>query len=649
MKIALVGNQNSGKTTLFNLFTGKNQTVANYPGATVDFFVGKTKGDKETFIDLPGIVSLSPYSSEQQITTSYLLHEEIDLILNVVDATQLEKGLYLTTQLLELDIPMIVALNMTDMLVDKGVNLHLKTLEKMFGVSFFSISAVKKTGVADLLCSIKTNDYVQNRHHAWLSFIGDEIKELETYLNTNHKTYYSIKLLEDERSLTTKIDTVKETIQEKYQEDIYELIAEKRYAYIEKALSHSLKVLSKYEKWTINIDKILLNKYLAIPIFLAIMFVVYTVSVGAIGSLGVEYIETFFTWFQGNLSNWLTSLNASPWSVSLLVDGVIGGIGAMAPFIPQLIALFFFINLLEASGYMTRISFFFDRIFRRFGLSGKALIPFIIGSGCSVPAIGSTRSIEDKKEREMTIMLTPMIPCSAKLPIISVFAGFFFKQYAGLITFLLYVFSIVIIIISAIILKYIFKVKRTSGYISELPAYRVPKFRYVFRNITTQVWDFIKNAATIVVFASVIGWFFLSFDFRFNYGIPIENSILATIGHYISYLFYPLLGELSWASGVSALQGLISKENVIVSMKVITGVSGETAIFNSSAFSFFTISSAVSFMIFNLYSAPCFASISAMKAELGSTKKTVYAVLFQTGIAYILAFIVFTILRLGGL
>lgn len=649
MTVALVGNPNSGKTTLFNLLTGKNQTVANYPGATVDFFIGTTKNKEITIVDLPGITSLSPYSAEQEIATSYLLNEEIDLILNIVDATQLEKGLYLTTQLLELDIPMIVALNMTDRLIDQGINLHIKTLEKQFGVSFFPISAIKKTGIDDLLCALGTKDYIQNKHHLWFSFINKELTEIKSMIDTDHKTYYAVKILEDESFINNNIKKVKSGIKEKHQDDLYELLAEKRYSFIERALSYSSTTLTKYDKITMKVDKVLLNKYLAIPIFLLIMFVVYTVSVGLIGAAAADLIENFFEGFQATLFSWLKNINASDWAASLLVDGVVGGVAALLPFIPQLIVLFFFINLLEATGYMTRISYFLDKIFRRFGLSGRALIPFILGSGCTVPAIASSRGIENKTERDMTIILTPMIPCSAKLPIVTVFAGFFFNKYAGLITFLLYVFSILIIVFSALILKYVFKVKGTKGYISELPSYRVPNMKYVFRNIITQVWDFIKNAATIVIFASIILWFFLSFDFRFNYGIPIENSILAKIGHYISYLFYPILGELSWASGVSALQGFIAKENVIVSMKVIAGVSGEGAIFNSPLFSFFTVSSAVSFTVFNLYSAPCLASIGAMKAELGSGKKTFWAVLFQMVIAYVLALIAFWLLRLGGL
>ncbi len=649
MNIALVGNQNSGKTTLFNLLTGKNQMVANYPGATVDFYIGTTKDKKNTFIDLPGVISLTPYSEEQDITTSYLLNEEIDLIINVVDATQLEKGLYLTTQLLELSTPVLVALNMTDILVNKGIQLHLKTLEKHFGVSFFPISAVKKTGIFDLLCAIDTQTFLKNKRLEWFSSIETHIKKIEENIDLNHKRYYAIKLIEDENPFLEDVKAIRNALKDEYHDDIYELLAEQRYSYIEKILKHSSSLLSKYDKLSQKIDKVLLNKYLAIPIFLVVMLLVYVLSVGVVGNIGIYYIEAFFSWLQSSIKAWLASIGASFWSRSLLADGLIGGIGAMAPFLPQLIVLFLFINLLESTGYMSRISFFLDRVFRRMGLSGRALIPFIIGSGCSVPAILSTRSIENKKEREMTVVLTPFIPCSAKLPIITVFAGFFFKKYAGLITFALYIFSIFIIIVSAYLLKLIFKVKTTSGYLAELPSYKIPKLKYVFRNIITQVWDFIVNATTFIVLASILLWFLLSFDFRFNYGIPIEKSMLALIGHYVSYVFYPFLGKLSWASGISAIQGFIAKENVIMSMKVIAGVSGEAEIFSASMFSFFSTASAFGFIIFNLFSAPCIASIGAIKSELGSVKKTIFSVLFQTVLAYILAVIAFWTLRLGGL
>lgn len=650
MRIALMGNQNSGKTTLFNLLTKNNYTVANYPGATVDFYVGSNKKKKdEIFIDLPGITSLAPYSKEHEIAINYVLNEDIDLILNVIDITQLEKGLYLTTQLLELDIPVIVALNMVDMVNNKEESLHYKTLEKLFGTSFFPISAEKNIGINDLVCAISTKDYLTKPSHNWLSSIKKELDVIKGYLDTKHNTYYSLKVIFDEQNINPLIEDVKTSLKEQHQDDLYEFVAEKRYNYIENALSMSTKLSTKYDKWTEKIDKVLLNKYLAIPIFLVIMYLIYAVSIGTLGGLTVGLVESFFEWFGTSTSSRLLSLNASEWAVSLVVDGVIGGVGGLMPFIPQMMVLFFFINMLESTGYMTRIAYFLDRIFKRFGLSGKALIPFIIGSGCAIPGIGATRTIEDKTEREMTIMLTPFIPCGAKLPIIALFASYFFSKHSGLVTFLLYVFAIVIILISAIILKHVFKVKRTGGYINELPVYRAPNMKYVFTNIGLQVWDFIKNAATIIVFAAMILWFLLSFDFRLNYGIDPANSMLGVIGHYLAYVFYPILGHHSWAASISAIQGLVAKENVVVSMEIITGVAEGGNVFESGVFSFFTTASATSFMVFNLYSAPCFAAIGAMRSELKSTKKTMFAVLFQTGIAYLLAFLIFIILRLGGL
>ena len=650
MKIALVGNQNSGKTTLFNVLTRKHQKIANFPGATVDIMEGFSFDESLQIIDLPGIYSLTPYSKEQETTLSFLLHEEYDLILNIVDSTSLERSLYLTTQLLDLDKPMIVVLNMTDRLKDTGLNIHIKTLEKRLGVTFFQISAHKRSGIKDLLCLIEQNDYLQSKRQGIFPLdIESSIDRITRLVDFEYKRYYALKLLEDDAPFINEVIEEKEKIASSYDSDIYEVFAEKRYHFIENLLSYSTSKLTKYDKRTISIDNVLLNKYAAIPIFLAIMFIVYTVSVGLIGSFSVDLVEQGIDALSEGLDGWLLSLNASDWSRSLLIDGLVAGVGAMASFIPQLIMLFIFINILEASGYMTRIAFFMDKLFKRFGLSGRALIPFILGSGCSVPAIGAARTIEQKRERDMTVILTPMIPCSAKLPIITLFASMFFGAYAGLITFLLYVLSILIIFISALILKRIMKVKRAGNYLLELPTYKLPNLKYVLRDVFDQVWGFIKNATTIILLSSVVLWFLASFDFRLNYGVPIDASILAFFGKGLSYIFYPILGTHSWASGIAFLQGFIAKEQVVSSMEVMSGVSGGGSLFNSSLFSFFSISSAVSFMVFNLYSAPCFAAIGAIRQELGSAKKALYTVIFQTSIAYIIALVIFWVLRLGGL
>ncbi len=649
MKIVLVGNQNSGKTTLFNVLTKKHQKIANFPGATVDIMEGFTNDKSLEIIDLPGIYSLTPYSKEQETALSFLLYEEYDLILNVVDSTSLERSLYLTTQLLDLNKPMVVALNMTDLLKDTGLNIHIKTLERRLGISFVQISAHKKKGIQDLLCLIEQNDFLKPKS---VKLFDDDIEvsinKITSFVDFEFKRYYAIKLLEDDKPFIGEVIEERKKLEEKYGTDIYEVFAEKRYNFIENLLKIATSKLTKYDKRTIKLDNILLNKYLAIPIFLVIMFVIYTVSVGLIGSYSVGLVEGGIEALSEWLDNFLISLNASDWSRSLLIDGLIAGVGTMVAFIPQLIMLFIFINILEASGYMMRIAFFMDKLFRRFGLSGRALIPFILGSGCSVPAITATRTIENKQERNLSVVLTPMIPCSAKLPIITLFASMFFGTYSGLVTFLLYVFSILIILLSAIILKKVLKIKRSENYLHELPTYKLPNAKYVMRDVFLQVWDFIKNASTIILLTSVILWFFASFNFKLQYGIPIDESILAFFGKGLAYIFYPIIGTNSWASSIAFVQGLIAKEQVVSSMEVLSGVSGGVSLFESSLFSFFTVASAVSFMVFNLYSAPCFAAIGAMRQELGSAKKALYAVLFQTLMAYVLAAGIFWILRLGG-
>ena len=396
---------------MFNVLTKKHQKIANFPGATVDIMEGFTNDKSLEIIDLPGIYSLTPYSKEQETALSFLLYEEYDLILNVVDSTSLERSLYLTTQLLDLNKPMVVALNMTDLLKDTGLNIHIKTLERRLGISFVQISAHKKKGIQDLLCLIEQNDFLKPKS---VKLFDDDIEvsinKITSFVDFEFKRYYAIKLLEDEKPFIGEVIEERKKLEEKYGVDIYEVFAEKRYNFIENLLKIATSKLTKYDKRTIKLDNILLNKYLAIPIFLVIMFVIYTVSVGLIGSYSVSLVEGGIETLSEWLDSFLISLNASDWSRSLLIDGLIAGVGTMVAFIPQLIMLFIFINILEASGYMMRIAFFMDKLFRRFGLSGRALIPFILGSGCSVPAITATRTIENKQERNLSVVLTPMIP-----------------------------------------------------------------------------------------------------------------------------------------------------------------------------------------------------------------------------------------------
>ena len=648
MKVALVGNQNSGKTTLFNLLTGSNQKVGNWPGVTIDRKEGFVYGKDVVVVDLPGIYSLSPYTSEEIISRDFLLNEKPDLIVNIVDATSLERSLYLTTQLMELDVPVVVALNMIDLLEKKGLKIDSEILEKELGLTVVEISALKRVGIEKLVEIIldKKTQKSKNIVKIFPKNIENELKSIENILKIANKRFVLIKSLEKDvmfsSSENKEISRAREVIEKLYGYDIEQVIANERYNFIVKIREKCL--VKKETKTTITdrLDKVFLNKFLAIPIFVLIMAGVYLLSVGVVGNFTIGVMESLIENFSGWISVALEKLGASDWAISLLVDGVIAGVGAVVVFIPQLIIMFLCISILETTGYMSRISFIFDRLFQSLGMSGKSLVPFIVGSGCSVPAIMTCRTIEDKNEKQMTVMLTPFIPCSAKLPIIALFAGFFFPNNSGLVSASLYFFAIVVIVLSALVMKkFVFK-ERSNTFISELPEYKVPSVKYIARDIFDKSRDFVARAGTIILFCSVIVWFLSSFGWNFKYGVDIEKSILASIGKAFSWFFYPILGELNWAASVSAIQGLIAKEQVVSSMTVISGISGaETGIFLSGVFAGFNQASAYAFMVFNLFSAPCFGAIGAMRSELGSARKTLFAVLFQIGVAWVLASLVF--------
>ena len=659
MKVALVGNQNSGKTTLFNSLTGSNQKIGNWPGVTIERKEGMLlKAEDITIVDLPGIYSLSPYTSEEEISRNYLLEEKPDVVVNIVDATSLERSLYLTTQLMELDCKVIMALNMADLLAKKGLSISEEKLANELGIKVVTISGLKNIGIDRLTEEIKNVDLSKKLANKVIfpKEIEKEIDALKKLLNKNNQRFLAVKNLEDDIFLRDEniIDTVsksREKIEKHFKTDIEQVVANERYNFI---VSVRDKVLTKTEikeTTTDKLDKVFLNKWVAIPIFAVIMFAVYFLSVGVVGMATVDLIDGWVSSIGDWARSGLTNLGASPWAVSLVVDGVIAGIGAVLNFVPQLIILFLCISVLETSGYMSRISFMFDKIFRRFGLSGKSLIPFIVGSGCSVPAIMTCRTIEDEQEKNMTILLTPFVPCSAKLPIIALFSGAFFPNNSGLISASLYFLAIIIIVVSAVLMrKFVYK-QKTTTFISELPEYKFPNPKYVLRDVFDKSWSFIKRAGTVILCCSLIVWFLGSFSWTFEYGVAIENSILAGIGNAFSWIFYPVLGELNWAASVSAIQGLVAKEQVVSSMAVIAGLAegAEHMIFTTSIFSGFTGLSAYAYMVFNLFSAPCFGAIGAMKKEFGSTKKTFIAVLFQTGIALILSSLIFGIGSLIGL
>lgn len=627
MKIALVGNQNSGKTTLFNTLTGMNAKIGNWPGVTIEKKVGIIKNTDYELVDLPGIYSLSPYSIEEELSKKFILEEKPDVIINIIDSTSLERSLYLTTQLLELDCKIIVALNMVNILEKKGFIINEKELERSLQTKVLKISALKGTGIDRLIIEIGEPNKKRN-----LSFYDvqteQKIKQKELKLQIPNKRFVAIKQLEEDS-------------------EFEEIIATERYNFIENIKKNVIikNVSKSQENMSDKLDKIFLNKWLAFPIFVGIMFCVYYLSVGVVGRFTVDFISQAIQYLSQNVRGLLENLNVSEWLNSLIVDGIIAGVGSVLGFIPQLIILFTCISLLETTGYMSRIALLLDKIFRKIGLSGKSLIPFIIGSGCSVPGIMGTRIIENSNEREMTTILTLFIPCSAKLPVIAMFSGYFFDKYSGLVSASLYFLAITIIILSAMVMKkWIYK-NNNSTYISELPEYKLPSAKYVFKDVFDKTISFIKRAGSVILMCSIIIWFLLSFSFKLEYGVNVENSILSWIGRAISWMFYPMLGVNSWGATVSAIQGLVAKEQVISSMTVIAGLSEEASgqIFKAGIFSFFTPASAYAFMAFNLFSAPCFGAIGALEKELGTFEKMLKVVIFQIVFAWSLAVLIYQV------
>lgn len=654
MIVGLYGNQNSGKTTLFNELTGSNQKVGNWPGVTIEKKEGRIKGSDIEIVDLPGIYSLSPYTLEEEVSRKFLFEEKVDVILNIIDSTSIERSLYLTTQLLETGIDTVIALNMVDILESHGINIDIDKLSDALGVTIIKISAKNGTNIDNLISTIKEGNYKKNSH---LKIYPNDVEELIDEISSSfsesieNKRFASVKIIEHDRAFQILNNEILESrsqdIEKKYDMDGEQLIASLRYQFIESILKDSVKHTKREDTITDKLDKILLNKYLAIPIFIVIMALVYLLTVGVVGRYTVDLIDSLFNGSMSTkglgplLEELILNNGGSPISASLVSRGIIAGVGAVCNFIPQIIVLFTLLAILETSGYMSRISFFLDRVFHKFGLSGKSLVPFIVGSGCSVPAIMSCRTIEDKDERHLSILLTPFIPCNAKLPIIVLFSSFFFGSSSWLVSFSLYLIAFLIILLSGYILKKLFYKGHESTFVSELPEYKLPSFKYVFKDVYDKTLAFIKRAGTIIFIFSVIVWFLSSFTWRFEYvdgeSILIDNSILASIGNAFSWFFYFILGgNNSWAASVSAIQGLVAKEQVISSMSVIAKVSDNGAIFNSQIFNFFTPITAYAYMVFNIFSAPCIGAISTMKKEFGNYKDMFKAVLFQTLLAWVL-------------
>lgn len=667
---ALVGNQNSGKTLLFNVLTGLNQKVGNWPGVTVERKDGIIKGTKILLTDLPGIYSLSPYTAEEEISRKFIVDNNLDLVINIVDATSLERALYLTTQLLELGTRVLVVLNMEDILAKKGLAIDLVELENKLNTKCVSISALKKTGIKELVKTIENAELLVEKKE--LSIYPLKVEELireiekDEEINKNIR-FNAVKIIERDpryynKFYQEKFESKIKELERVYDLDSEQLIASLRYNFIEQVRDATMhKSKTKSESISNKIDRIILNKWLAIPIFLLIMVLIYLLSVGLVGGATVGIMDMLFNggdtiefplpWAAYSvtlgseikgLGPWLgeviTNAGGSAWASSIVADGAVAGVGAVLNFVPQIMILFLLLSLLETSGYLARISFLFDRLFKKLGMSGQSLIPFIVGTGCSVPAIMGTRTIQDKEEHQMTVTLTPFMPCSAKLPIISCFVGGIFGAN-WLVTAGMYLLAIAVIIISGFLLNKFFIKKHSTSYITELPDYHLPSLSYVGRDVWEKTWAFIKRAGTIIFLCSIIIWVLLNVNYQFRYTTNVEESLLADIGRSIAFIFAPMLGlNFSWGASVSAVQGLVAKELVVSSMEVITAVGeGGNVFAGNGMFAFFNGFSAMGYMIFTLFSAPCFGAIGAMRRELSNRHDFWRAIIFQTGLAWILA------------
>ena len=667
LRIALAGNPNSGKTTLFNALTGSTQYVGNWPGVTVEKKEGKYKKQKDVIItDLPGIYSLSPYTLEEVVARNYLLKEKPDAILNIVDATNLERNLYLTTQCMELGIPVVLALNMMDIIEKNGDHISVKKLSEKLGVEIIEISALKGTGVdkaaeAAINAAKKGIAPAAPKFSSEVEQVLDSLRPVLGDVPADKQRWYEIKVFERDEKIGDQItydkaaaEKIIAAAEEKMDDDSESIITNERYEYITGLLEGS------YEKknagnMTISdkIDRVVTNRWLAIPIFLLVMWVVYFLAINTIGTMGTDWVNDvlFGEIVPGAVGGFLESIGTAEWLQGLILDGIIAGVGAVLGFLPQMIVMFICLAFLEGCGYMARIAFIMDRIFRRFGLSGKSFIPMMVGTGCGVPGVMASRTIENERDRRMTIMTTTFIPCGAKLPIIGLIAGALFGNSA-LIGWSAYVVGIAAIVISGIILK---KTKMFAGdpapFVMELPAYHIPTLSSVFHSVWERASSFVKKAGTVILLATILVWFMSSFGFyegAFQM-LPeedfMEHSILAALGNTVAWIFAPL-GWGSWKPAVAAVTGLIAKENVVGTFGILykygeVSEMGEEIWANLQAE--MSALAGYSFLVFNLLCAPCFAAIGAIKREMNNAKWTWFAIGYQCGFAYLASLCIYQI------
>ena len=680
LKIALAGNPNCGKTTLFNALTGSNQFVGNWPGVTVEKKEGKLKGHKDVVImDLPGIYSLSPYTLEEVVARNYLIGERPDAIINIIDGTNSERNLYLSTQLMELGIPVIMAVNMIDILEKSGDKIYTNKLADKLGCEVVEISALKGTGIKTL--SEKAVHLAQKKQaampvHSFDSEVENIIEDVAALLGSQvpeeQKRFFAIKLLEKDDKIGEQLSRVPDVsaqikmLEDKFDDDTESIITNERYTYIS-SIIHDCVTKAKGEKLTTSdkIDKIVTNRFLALPIFAAVMFIVYYVSVTTVGTWATDWVNDgvfadgwhlfgiesiFVPSIPAIIEGGLNAIGCAGWLQSLILDGIVAGVGAVLGFVPQMLVLFIFLAFLEGCGYMARVAFIMDRIFRKFGLSGKSFIPMLIGSGCGVPGIMASRTIENDRDRKMTIMTTTFVPCGAKLPIIALIAGALFDG-AWWVAPSAYFVGIAAIICSGIILK---KTKLFAGdpapFVMELPAYHLPTVGNVLRSMWERGYSFIKKAGTIILLSTIVLWFLQGFgwvDGRFTMleAEQLDSSILAAIGNVIAPIFAPL-GWGDWKMAVAAVTGLIAKENVVGTFGILFGfaeVAEDGAEIWGQLAGSMTAVAAYSFLVFNLLCAPCFAAMGAIKREMNNIKWFFIAIGYQTLLAYVVSLCIYQI------
>ena len=678
IKIALAGNPNCGKTTLFNDLTGSNQYVGNWPGVTVEKKEGRLKGHNDVVIqDLPGIYSLSPYTLEEVVARGYLVGEKPDAILNIIDGTNIERNLYLTTQLIELGIPVVMAVNMIDLVRKNGDKIDLKRLSQELGCRAIEISALKGEGsrqAAELAVQAAKEGKAGELPHVFTGSVEHAIAHIEESIQGKVEPrflrWYAVKLFERDDKVQAELGLDPELLrhidehvadcEKEMDDDAESIITNQRYAYINKVVNAAVHKKPRTSNLTVSdrIDRVVTNRIAALPIFVLVMAAVYAIAMGgtpvSIGTMATDWTNDvlFGEIVPPAIQGFMESVGCAPWLTSLVVDGIVAGVGAVLGFVPQMLVLFFLLSILEDVGYMSRIAFIMDRIFRKFGLSGKSFIPMLVGTGCGVPGVMASRTIENERDRRMTIMTTCFIPCSAKMPIIGLFAGALFGG-SGLVATSAYFIGMAAIIVSGIILK---KTKLFAGdpapFVMELPAYHIPAWGNVLRATWERGWSFIKRAGTVILASTIVLWFLQGFGFTDGqFGMVEDNntSLLASIGGAVSFIFAPL-GFGFWQATVGTVTGLIAKENVVSTLAVLFGFAGEVSENGDEIWAqipaYFTPLAAYSFMIFNLLCAPCFAAMGAIKREMNNGKWTAAAIGYMCLLAYCTSLVVY---QIGGL